>query len=58
VQLRRRLPDLTKLNLSSPETREARKVEELRPRALLAPPDAHGLVDSVLAVVEREANVA
>ncbi len=35
-----------------------RKVEELRPHALLASPDARGLVASVLAVVEREADVA
>ena len=30
-----------------------RKVEELRRHALLAPPDAHGLVASVLAVAEQ-----
>ncbi len=35
-----------------------RKVEEPRPRVLLALPDARGLVASVLAVVEREADVA
>ncbi len=43
---------------SSIETPEVRKVEELRPHALLASPDARGLVASVLAVVEREADVA
>ena len=54
VQLRRRPGDLTKLNLSSPE----RKVEESRQHALLASPDARGLVASVLAVVERAADAA
>ncbi len=43
---------------SSPETPEVRKVEEPRPRALLGLPGMRGLVASVLAVVEREADAA
>ena len=44
------------LNFSEPlrpETPEVRKVEDPRPHVLLASADAHGLVASVRAVVER-----
>ncbi len=55
---RQRAKNLNLSEQSSPETPEVRKVEEPEPHALLASPDVCGLLASVLAVVEREADAA